>query len=66
MEASQQPEPEPAPRIKRLADHVFLDPEVVEIHLQNNEPIAREKARIIWLMNHGMNDIDPETTNGGW
>lgn len=66
MEASPQRDPSSPPDFQRPADHVFLAPEVVEVHLQNNVPVDAEKARLIWLMNHAMIDDNPETTQGGW
>lgn len=60
MEASQEPEPSPEP----VFDRVFLDAEVIEIHIQNGRPVPAEKAKIIWLMNQVLDN--PETTQGGW
>lgn len=33
------------------ADHVFLDPSVVEIHLAKGEPVPQGTARLIWVLN---------------
>lgn len=60
MEASQ----EPQPPSKLEPDRVFLDPEIIEAHLQNGRPISAEKAKVIWLMNQVFDN--PETTDGGW
>lgn len=60
MENPQESEPSPKPN----ADRVFLDPEIIEIHLHNGRPVQAEKALIIWLMNRVIDN--PETTEGGW
>lgn len=60
MEASPEPQPTKPGR-------VFLNPEIVEAHLQSGEPVDEEMARMIWLMNHYSGaEISPETTEGGW
>lgn len=59
MEASPDSAPsEPGP--------IFLSSETVENHVQNGQPVPKEKARLIYVMNHLIrnwdNDMGPGDT----
>ena len=40
--------PDPQPDV---AAHVFLSPEVVEVHLRNGKPVSPQLAKLIWAIN---------------
>lgn len=48
MAAAGEAAPDPQPD---TAAHVFLSPEVVEIHLRNGVPVAAATAKLIWAIN---------------